>query len=164
MTASRFGGATGHALHDLFREVFALHRKLAERMDIVHEAAGLGTPQVKVLDVLDRRGAATVPDVAADQGVSRQFVLTVCHELETLGLIVFSDNPRHRRSRLAALTVEGRNAVARFREAEAKVLETALPGLDADAVAAASLLLREIGGRIVGAPQEIPGVRRPHED
>lgn len=155
MTADAQPDATGEELHALFRAVFALHRTAVSRMDAVHAAAGLGTPQVKVLDAFQRLGAGTVPDVAEDQGVSRQFVLTVCHELEAEGLIAFFDNPRHKRSRLASLTDAGREALNRFRAAEAALIGAALPRLDGAAVRAASALLAEIRDRIESEPMNL---------
>ncbi len=140
--------ADGARLHDLFREVFALRAALAGRMDEVHEQAGLRTPQARAADVLTRLGPVTVPDLAARLGVSRQFALTVCNELESLGLLEFADNPRHRRSRLAALTAEGRRVLARFREREAAFLGQVLPDLDPGAVDAARDLLRRIRNRV----------------
>lgn len=121
------------------------------QMDAVHEAAGLGTPQIKVLDVLERQGTATIPDIAAKHDISRQFVLTVCHALENKGLVTFSDNPRHRRSRLASLTDTGKAAVAQFHKAEAELITHALPGIDALAVAKTRELLRKIRVQIEGS-------------
>lgn len=140
--------ADGEDLHALFREVFALQAALADEMDAIHERAGLGTPQAKVMDALMRHGTATVPEVAADHGVSRQFVQTVCNGLEAQGLIAFSDNPRHRRSKLVVLTAAGRKVLVRFRRAEAEAIESALRRFDAVEVAAAAALLRSIRSRM----------------
>jgi DNA-binding MarR family transcriptional regulator len=140
--------ASGKDLHALFRELFALHAALAERIDATHETAGLGTPQAKVMDALLHFGAATVPQIAARHGVSRQFVQTVCNGLKVRDLVAFSENPRHRRSKLITLTPLGRKVFARFRRAEAAVIETHLRGFGATDVAAAARLLRTIHGRI----------------
>lgn len=140
--------ADGEDLHTLFREVFALQSALAVTMDKVHEKAGLGTPQVKVMDALMRRNAATVPEIAADHGISRQFVQTVCNGLEAQGLIAFSDNPRHRRSKLVSLTAAGRKVFVSFRRAEAAFIESELRRFDAVEVAIATALLRNLCSRM----------------
>jgi DNA-binding MarR family transcriptional regulator len=140
--------ASGKDLHALFLEVFALQAVLAAKMDTVHEKAGLGTPQAKVMDALLRRGTATVPEIAADHCVSRQFVQTVCNGLELQGLISFLDNPRHRRSKLVSLTAAGRKVLICFRRAEAAFIESELRRFDAEEVATAAALLRNIRSRM----------------
>ena len=42
----------GMALHDLFREIFALQAALASIMNEVHAKTGLGTPQLRILRTL----------------------------------------------------------------------------------------------------------------
>jgi DNA-binding MarR family transcriptional regulator len=146
--ASRRRYATGEQLHDLFHEVFALRDALSEVMDDVHERAGLRTAQCRIADALDRLGPAPVPQVAASLGVSRQFVQTVCNELEAMGLAQFSDSPRHKRSKLVSLTEKGRRILDRSGRAEAAIIEKALPDVDAAKVTGAAALLRGIGGRV----------------
>ena len=134
----------GKVLHDLFREVFALHAALAEVMDKVHEQAGLSTAQLKIMNVLNHMGPATVPDIAAELSVSRQFVQTVCNHLLGNELLEFTDNPRHKRSKLAALTEPGRNALKQARDNENKTIEKSLSEIDIDMVIDASKLLEHI--------------------
>lgn len=136
--------ASGEALHELFHEVFLLHGALSAVMDSVHERAGLRTSQCKVADALERAGPASVPDIAARLGVSRQFVQTICNEFEEMGIITFNDSPRHKRSKLVVLTEKGRRTLARAWQYEAGVIETALPGINADDTAAATALLAQL--------------------
>ena len=63
-------------------------------------------------------------------GVSRQFVQTVCNDMLSRGFIEFTDNPRHKRSKLAALTESGRIAFRQARQKENEIIEQALPGID----------------------------------
>jgi DNA-binding MarR family transcriptional regulator len=135
--------AVGRALHDLFRELFALHAALSKVMDTVHAQAGLSTAQLKVAGILEDLGPATVPDMAARLEVSRQSVQTVCNGLLDLGLLEFKDNPRHKRSRLAALTAAGRTAYQETRRREEEIIRQSFPGIGAaDAIAAGELLKR----------------------
>lgn len=142
--------ARGEQIHDLLREVFALHRDLAQLMDQVHERAGMRTPQIRAAGVLDRLGPTTLPDLAAQLDVSRQFARAVCNEMRDAGLLEFRDNPRHKRSRLAALTGAGRAALALAREKEAAIIQDVLPDLDAASVTAAQDLLQHIHHRLPG--------------
>lgn len=141
------GHATGHDLHDLFRNVFALHASLSSAMDSVHEHSGLRTPQVRVANRLSH-GPATVPHVATDLAVSRQYVQTVCNELQEQGLMEFVENPRHKRSKLVALTEKGQKALAQTRENEAALIQQSLPDICSQQVTEASTLLKELRERI----------------
>ena len=132
---------TGKALHDLFREVFNLHAALSEIMDKIQEQAGLSTAQHKIMRVLTHIGPATVPDIAAVLGVSRQFVQTVCNALLSCGFLEFTDNPRHKRSKLAVLTAPGRRAFRQARKNENQIIEKFLPGIDPDKATEACELL-----------------------
>lgn len=142
--------ASGDDLHELFHEVFLLHAALSAVMDEVHEQAGLRTSQCKVADVLERAGPASVPEVAARLGVSRQFVQTVCNEFEESGLIEFKDSPRHKRSKLVALTEKGRRTLARAWRSEAAIIEKALPEIDAKTTSEATTLLATIRKKLTG--------------
>ena len=141
--------ATGHDLHNLFRDVVALHASLSLAMDSVHERAGLRTPQVRVADRL-LHGPATVPHIAADLSMSRQYVQTVCNELQEQGLMAFIDNPRHKRSKLVALTEKGQKALVQTRENEAALIQQYLPDICSQQVAEASALLKLLCKRIEG--------------
>ncbi len=144
MAAKTMKHQKGQALHDLFREVFALHAALAAVMDKVHEQAGLSTAKLKIMRVLNHMGPATVPDIAAELGVSRQFVQTVCNYLLANELLEFTDNPRHKRSRLAALTKPGRKAFKRARNNENRIIEKSLSDIELDKVSEACKLLAYI--------------------
>ena len=135
---------TGKVLHDLFREVFKVHAALSNIMDRVHEQAGLSTSQIKIMRVLSRIGPATVPDIATVLGVSRQFVQTVCNNLLSCEFVELAVNPRHKRSKLVALTEYGWNAFRQARKNENKIIEQALPGIDPVKATEACKLLESI--------------------
>ena len=129
MEKKRTQKATGQEIHDLFREVFQLQATLSAIIDQVHERAGLSTSQNKIIRALSQIGPATVPDIAAALGVTRQFVQTVCNDLCARGYIIFLDNPRHKRSRLVELTEPGRIAFQQARQNENRIIEEALPAV-----------------------------------
>ena len=136
--------AKGQVLHDLFREIFELQSALARVMDTVHEKTGLSTSQHKIIRTLNHLGPATVPDMAALLGVSRQFVQTVCNNMYSIGLIEFKDNPRHKRSKLVLLTEPGRIAFRKARQKENMIIEHALPNIEQRQAKEAYDLLKRI--------------------
>jgi DNA-binding MarR family transcriptional regulator len=121
---------TGRILHELFKEVFALHAALASVMDKVHELSGLTTPQRKIMNTVSLQETATVPDIAAQLGVSRQFVQTVCNKLVSFGYLEFRENPRHKRSRLASLTQAGYAGLKSAQEKENELIVQAILDID----------------------------------
>ena len=141
-------GSPGEMVHDLFREVFRLHSVLAAITDTVHEQAGLGTPQRRVMRVLDRHGPATIPHIAARLGVSRQFVRTVCNKLIADGSLEAVDNPLHKRSMLIQLSGAGAEIFSRAKEDEHRIIEQAMPEIESGEVVQAAELLSRIREKI----------------
>jgi DNA-binding MarR family transcriptional regulator len=137
--------ATGEELNLLFHEVCDLHDALTAAMDKVQERLGLRSSQYRVAHALEHMGQATVPEVAASLGVTRQFVQVVCNGLKAADLAEFRDSPRHRRSKLVTLTEKGKRMVERSRRAQAALIEKTLPGVSYAQVSDATVLLYEIG-------------------
>ena len=154
MAAKSHKQDTGQALHDLFREVFALQAELAAVMDKVHLQAGLSTSQNKIMRVLSRMGPATVPDMAANLKVSRQFVQTVCNDLYDRGFLEFEENPRHKRSKLLTLTARGLTAFRQARRKENAIILKALPSISSEKAAQACDLLNLIRKTISSLAEE----------
>ncbi|MDJ0884358.1 MAG: MarR family transcriptional regulator [Desulfobacterales bacterium] len=134
----------GQVLHDLFREVFALKALLAGIMDQVHLEAGLSTSQNRIMHALSQTARATVPDIAAALGVSRQFVQKSCNDLLERGFLAFYDNPRHKRSKHLALTAVGRAAYEMARRKEDEIIAKSLPDIEPGKAARATKLLHSI--------------------
>ncbi len=103
---------------------------------------------------LSHIGPATVPDMAAVLGVSRQFVQTVCNDMLSRGFIEFTDNPRHKRSKLAALTESGRIAFRQARQKENEIIEKALPQIDPDKATEACKLLEFVRKAVQKIPDD----------
>lgn len=139
----------GKKLHDLFREVFKLQSTLSMVMDGVHEQAGLSTAQHRIMQTLRGMGSATVPDMASRLDVSRQFVQTVCNRLASMKLIEFTNNPRHKRSKLASLTDKGYAAYRTARRREDEIIGKALTGIDTATAIQAAKLLKDIRSAVM---------------
>jgi DNA-binding MarR family transcriptional regulator len=67
-------------------------------------------------------GPLTVPQIAQMRPTSRQRMQRLADELAAAGLVEFSDNPKHRRSKLVQLTPKG---ATRYRELHARFLAIA---------------------------------------
>lgn len=147
--------AGGREIHDFFREIFMTHAALARIMDRVHEQAGFSTAQHKIMRRLSGSGTATVPDLAAALGVSRQFVQTVCNHLASRGFIEFAANPRHKRSKLVAPTEAGHAAFRQARDREDAIIANALPEMDFEKVADASRLMGLVREALAAIPDEV---------
>jgi DNA-binding MarR family transcriptional regulator len=63
-----------------------------------------------------------VPQIAQMRPTSRQRMQRLADELAAEGLVEFTDNPKHRRSKLVQLTRKGD---ARYRELDARLLSIA---------------------------------------
>jgi DNA-binding MarR family transcriptional regulator len=137
-------GRTGKALHDLFREVFRLQTTLSRVMDRAHEEAGLSTPQRRVIQLLNRLGSATVPDMAFKLGVSRQSVQVICNDLLARGLIEFRENPRHKRSKLAILNEIGQQSIQQAQQKEYQIIQHLFPGIEFEKIVDSCKLLARI--------------------
>ena len=148
--------ATGAELHDLFREVFALQAALAGIMDAVHAETGLSTSKHRIVRALDREEGATAPRLATLLGVSRQFVQTVCNAMGEEGLVVFRNNPQHRRSKLIFLTDRGKRVFRESRRRENEMIARSLPRIEAEKVLTAGRVLAAIRGRLP-SPDRRPG-------
>lgn len=107
---------------------------------------------------LARDGPQTVPALARARPVARQRIQKIADELAAEGLVAFSDNPRHKRSKLVRLTPKGERA---FEALDARVRDAAealARDLDRADVARATDLLIRLAERLDALPA---GPRRP---
>ncbi|MGC9369213.1 MAG: MarR family winged helix-turn-helix transcriptional regulator [Paracoccaceae bacterium] len=71
------------------------------------EGSGLTVRMRAVLEVLDAKGALSVPDIGRELHIQRQYVQKMVNEVITAGLAEKQPNPKHRSSPLIALTPRG---------------------------------------------------------
>ena len=81
------------------------------------KGADLRTAEHAVLQILQRAGSMTVPQIARERSTSRQNIQILVDRLETEGLVKFIDNPAHKRSALVHLTEAGKAWLAGGEEA-----------------------------------------------
>ena len=95
-----------------------LFRALGHMADGYLRAHGLTAADRAVLEFLYPEEALSVPDIANRYQVSRQHVQVTVNALLEDGFLEARPNPRHKRSRLIALTYVGRELFAKIRRME----------------------------------------------
>lgn len=110
------------AIAELMLEVaqcFFRIRALGQRTGLITSWGGGAFGFMRSLALL---GPLTVPQIAQMRPTSRQRMQRLADELAAEGLVEFTANPKHRRSKLVQLTPKGD---ARYRELNARLLSIA---------------------------------------
>ncbi len=125
--------AHGQPLRQAILAVRRLFHVLSGTADRAHADFGITASMRAVLDILNARGPRTVPQVAREQGVSRQHIQVVVNGLLEDGLVECLDNPDHLRSPIVRLSAAGTKACEAIRRREARLLAglaKRIPGAD----------------------------------
>ncbi|MBV9786705.1 MAG: winged helix-turn-helix transcriptional regulator [Chloroflexi bacterium] len=109
----------GDTFTELVLEVFRVNRLLLEAGDQLTKPVALSSARWQVLGVVEH-GPIPVAHVARIMGLTRQSVQQTADGLAADGLIVYSDNPHHRRAKLMTLTTKGREALDYVQERHAE--------------------------------------------
>ena len=143
-------------LTELVLEVFRLNGRIIASGDALVGRIGLTSARWQVLGAIAlQAGPVPVVRIADAMGLARQSVQRTVDALAEEGFVVFRPNPHHRRAKLVALTAKG-NALYRSAMRLQRPWATRLAaGIDADALQAASNVLRKLRARLEGA--EKPG-------
>src|ERR1051326_6022582 len=118
------GAETGSRLDDLQQGFEALLMEvngLANRLKSHHSGETMPGARRAVLQVLQRRGPQTVPQIARARFSSRQNIQILVNRLQREGLIEFLENPDHKRSVLVRLTGGGQIEIAEAAKEEAEL-------------------------------------------
>jgi DNA-binding MarR family transcriptional regulator len=140
------------ALTALVLEVFRLNGRIIASGDALVGRIGLTSARWQVLGAIAlQAGPVPVVRIADAMGLARQSVQRTVDALAEEGLVVFRANPHHRRAKLVALTAKGsalyRSAMRLQRPWAARLAA----GIDANALHAASSVLRKLRARLDGA-------------
>lgn len=113
MTASKNASSVkAQATLDLMIEAIQLAQRL-RALGKKHGAVTIwGGGLWGLLRSLHQQGPQTVPMLARSRPVARQRVQRLANEMVEAGLVVFIDNPHHRRSKLLTLSAKGRATLA----------------------------------------------------
>jgi DNA-binding MarR family transcriptional regulator len=112
----------GEAIAELMLEVaqcFFRIRAVGQKTGLITSWGGGAFGFMRSIALL---GPLTVPQIAQMRPTSRQRMQRLADELAAAGLVEFTDNPKHRRSKLVRLTRKGD---ARYRELNARFLSIA---------------------------------------
>ncbi len=107
----------GQLFTEAVLEVFKLGGQLAAEGDRLTKEFGLSSARWKVLGALQMSNTPlTVAQVARVMGLTRQAVQRLADAMEKDGLLVYQDNPHHKRARYAVLTDRGQQVYSRVSE------------------------------------------------
>ena len=139
---------TGTAAYQVLAGVRPLYQASARAVDDALRGTGLTVPLRAVLELLLAGGPLTVPQVAQEFGVTRQSVQALVDAGTARGLLELQDNPRHRRSRLVAVTDHGRRTFADVHRREVANLDAVTADLDPDDLALCARVLAVLTERV----------------
>lgn len=122
----------------------ALFHRLRWEAEQIHGQGQRSSGRRGVLRGLDLRGPKTVPQMARERPVSRQYIQSLVNGLAGEGLVEFFDNPAHRRSSLVRLTEKGIDLVAAMNRREQKLFSSAKITIEEKRLRAAAAVLRAI--------------------
>jgi DNA-binding MarR family transcriptional regulator len=146
----------GEAIAELMLEVaqcFFRIRAVGQKTGLITSWGGGAFGFLRSLALL---GPLTVPQIAQMRPTSRQRMQRLADELAAEGLVEFSDNPKHRRSKLVRLTRKGD---AHYRELNARFLVIASTmgvGLSEADIRKTAEIVRRLSEEAKG-PSEPPG-------
>jgi DNA-binding MarR family transcriptional regulator len=117
------------ALADVYLVLGPLYRRVLRAVEDDRPNSGVTAGERAVLDMLRRQGVMTVPEMAREQDLSRQFVQRMVNSAADSGYVEAVENPAHRRSPLLRLTAAGRGAIEALVDRENESLRAAAEGL-----------------------------------
>ena len=104
---------------DLVLTLFRLNGLLIAEGDAMTKGLGLTHARWKVIGAIALSSAGlTVPGIARVLGQSRQAVQRITDVMVADGILVYTDNPKHKRSALVTLSEKGQDIYSLLREVQ----------------------------------------------
>ncbi|MED5311086.1 MAG: MarR family transcriptional regulator [Pseudomonadota bacterium] len=104
---------------DLVLTLFRLNGLLIAEGDAMTKELGLTHARWKVIGAIALSSAGlTVPGIARVLGQSRQAVQRITDVMVADGILVYNDNPKHKRSALVTLSEKGQDTYSLLREVQ----------------------------------------------
>ncbi|MCV3273942.1 MarR family winged helix-turn-helix transcriptional regulator [Roseobacter sinensis] len=129
-----------------------MSRPLMQAAEACVEAGLVGTNLTvrmrAVLEMLDKYGEQTVPEIAARLEIKRQYVQIMCNETLASGLVEQRPNPRHKRSPVLALTDHGRTLIEEIISNEMKLMERVGANLSGENISTALEVVLTVADRL----------------
>lgn len=152
-------GTPNESLPDL-EKLLAEVNALWFRLNQLGRARGLPAGAHKLLQVLEREGPQSVPEISRRRCTSRQNIQIVVNRLVAQGCVELLKNPGHRRSSLVGLTERGRSLLAQGTSQNVAVLEPLRHALGEAEVTDALEVLTKIRRLLVGLDETVAPARQ----
>jgi len=150
-TQSRTSVQSDHTFREslisLFTEVIATANRLK-----TGAGADLPAGSGSVLQILEKEGARTVPQIARNRFTSRQNIQIVVNRLAREGLIHFEENPSHKRSVLITLTPKGAELLTEAGKRRQEFLDSLAAQFSPEELRSGAALLGKIRKALVERP------------
>lgn len=109
----------GRLFTDTVLEIFKVSGHLALEGDRLTKDFGLSSARWKVLGALQMTDhLLTVAQVARVMGLTRQAIQRLADAMEKDGLLIYQDNPHHKRARHVVLTKSGKQAYSMINDVQ----------------------------------------------
>lgn len=138
---------------------------LANRLKATDPRVAIPSASRAALQVLQRCGPQTVPQIAQARFSSRQNIQILVNRLQREGLVELVSNPEHKRSALVRLTSRGQAAITQATAVEAKLSTELLPEFSPTELSYATEVLNKLRKLLdgkekqAGLAKEVPSVR-----
>lgn len=111
-------------------EISRCHHRLVSLLEQLHGDMAVPASSRAVLRLLVARDVLTVPEIARERAVSRQFVQKIVNGLIAQGYVATARNPKSRKSPLLTITEEGQRLLRTMYAREAQLLSRAVEDTD----------------------------------
>ena len=132
-------------LNRLISQTRVFFHDLEEVSRIILARHDLSPQERRLMMTLRKHRRSTVPQLARKSGVSRQYVQVTMNDLARRGLMVFRENPDHKRSRLLELTRQGEERIREIMAREGEAMQRVAAGLSPEEVREAVEVLQKAG-------------------
>lgn len=141
-------------IETLLNEVRLLYHRMIQVGEQLHAGESVTLGMRAVLEFLLKNGPTTVPDIARSRSVTRQHIQSLVNALLEQELVVFEDNPLHKRSSLVALTKGGERVIQRMRTREGQLYQATDFGVKRDQLEMAARTLGNVRVALKGVGEE----------
>jgi DNA-binding MarR family transcriptional regulator len=140
---------SGKALTDMILTLLRLNSEIIAEGDRMTKDLRLSSSRWQIVAQVVHSGEMlTVSQIARNMGLHRQTVQPQVDAMADDGLVVFAENPHHRRSKLVHTTPSGRRAYREALRRQVGWANRAVRGVSADSLTQANATLQLLLGRL----------------
>lgn len=136
-----------HIFIDLVFEIFRSYGRIMKVGDVMGQPIGLTSSRWQVMGSL-KHNKASVSDIARYMGLQRQSIQRTIDLLRREGLVELIDNPKHRRSKLVALTPSGWKTIGEADNIRDDWIKRSTVGISTSELESAYTFLRRVRKRL----------------